>query len=60
VLFNLPKGVKFFKLSLKLVNKNIKVIKKGLSLRGLLTHFIHREVINYLYIRFILTSGYSI
>jgi len=60
VLLNLLKGVQFFKLNLKLVNKDVKVIKKGLSLRGFLTHFIYKEIVNYLYIRFILVNGYSV
>jgi len=59
VLLSLPGGVQFFKLNLKLVNKNVKVIKKGLSLKGFFTCFIYREVINYLYVRFTLVSGYS-
>jgi len=60
VLFNPLKGVQLFKLSLELVNKNVKVIKNGLSLKGLLLYFIYKKVINYLYVRFILASGYSI
>jgi len=60
VLLSLFKGVQFFKLSLELVNENVKVVKKGLSLRGLFTCFIYKEVINYLYVRFILISGYFI
>ena len=60
MLFSPPKGVQFFKLNPELINKHVKVIKKGSGLRSLFTHFIHREVINYLYIRFILISNYSI
>jgi len=60
VLLSPPGGVQFSKLSLKLVNKNIKVVKKSLNLKGLLIYSFYKEVINYLYIRFILASGYSV
>ena len=55
-----PKSVQFSKLSLELVDKNVKIVKKSLSLKGLLMRFIYREVINYLRIRFILVSSYSV
>jgi len=60
VLFSLPRGVQFSKLNLELVDKHVKVIEKGLSLRGFLLCSIYKKVINYLYIRFILISSYSI
>jgi len=60
VLFSLPRSVQLLKLSLKLINKNVKIVKKGLGLRGLFTHSIYREVVNYFYIRFIPVSGYFI
>jgi len=60
VLFNPPGGVQFFKLSLELVNENVEVVKKSLSLGGFLLYFIYREVVNYLYIGFVPVSGHSV
>jgi len=60
VLFSPLKGVQFFKLGLELINKNVKVVEKSLSLKGFLSYFIYKEVVNYLYIRFILVNSYFI
>ena len=60
MLFSPLKGVQFFKLGLELINKNVKVVEKSLSLKGFLSYFIYKEVVNYLYIRFILVNSYFI
>jgi len=60
VLFSLFRSVQFFKLSLELVNKHVEVVEKSLSLRGLFTRLVYREVVDCLCMRFILASGYSV
>ena len=60
MLFSPPKGIQFSKLSPELVDKNVKVVKKSLSLKGFLLYSVYREVVNYFYIRFIPVSGYFI
>jgi len=54
------KSVQFSKLSPELINKNVKVVEKGLNLRSFLSCSIYKEVVNYLRIGFILASSYSI
>jgi len=60
VLLSPLKGVQFSKLSPELVNKNIEVVEKGLSLKSLFTYSVYKEIVNYFYIGFVLVSSYSV